>query len=94
MAEREPTANPVARADVGGCGGNGATPWTALHHEGTAHGLHAVEEAVAVGTEAPRQPAFLELLAATGPVECVVELESAGGKMRVSTGSMVVGIRL
>jgi hypothetical protein len=37
--------------------------------------------------QAPRPaPAFLELLTSptTGPVECVVELESFGGRMRVA----------
>ena len=63
------------------------------------HGLHCTTKALRLdymrlkkrlpaGTPSPRStpPAFLELLASptTGPVECVVELESAGGKMRVS----------
>src|ERR1043166_5953200 len=41
------SANPPAGADLGGGGGDGTAAWTALHHEGAANGLHAVEEAVA-----------------------------------------------
>ena len=63
------------------------------------HGLHCTTKALrldymrlkkrlSVGTQPPRStpPGFLELLAspATGPVECVVELESAGDRMRVT----------
>jgi hypothetical protein len=63
------------------------------------HGLHCTTKALRLdymrlkkrlpaGTPSPRStpPAFLELLTSptTRPVECVVELESAGGKMRVS----------
>jgi len=69
--------------------------WEAAVEMAQRHGLHCTTKALRMdytrlkkrlpaGTEAPRQPAFLELLAATGPVECVVELESAGDKMRVS----------
>ncbi len=62
------------------------------------HGLHCTTKALRMdymrlkkrlraGTQPPRPapPAFLELLASppTGPVECIVELESDGGKMRV-----------
>jgi hypothetical protein len=63
------------------------------------HGLHCTTKALRMdytrlkkrlpaGTQPPRStpPAFLELLAppGTGSVECVVELESAGDRMRVS----------
>ena len=71
--------------------------WEAAVEMAQRHGLHRTTKALRMdytrlkkrlpaGSEAPRQPAFLELLAspATGPVECVVELESAGDKMRVS----------
>ena len=67
------------------------------------HGLHPaakvlrmdymrLKKRLADGTSSvPRStaPGFLELLApATGLTECVVELESAGGKMRVATKGM------
>ena len=73
--------------------------WEAALEMAQRHGLHCTTKALRLdymrlkkrlpaGTPSPRStpPAFLELLAspATGPVECVVELESAGGKMRVS----------
>ena len=63
------------------------------------HGLHRTSKALRMdysrlkkrlpaGTQPsrPAPPAFLELLAAptTGPVECVVELESAADRMRVT----------
>jgi hypothetical protein len=65
--------------------------WEAAVEMARRHGLHCTTKALRMdymrlkkrlpaGTEAPRQPAFLELLSATG----LVELESAGGKMRVS----------
>ena len=70
--------------------------WEAAVEMAQRHGLHCTTKALRMdymrlkkrlpaGTQPPR-PAFLELLAspATGPVECVVEVESAGGKMRVS----------
>ena len=69
--------------------------WKAAVEMAQRHGLHSTTKALRMdytrlkkrlpaGAQPPRQPAFLELLATTGPVECVVELESAGGKMRVS----------
>ena len=72
--------------------------WEAAVEMAQRHGLHCTTKALRMdymrlkkrlpaGTQSPRSapPAFLELLAShtTGP-ECVVELESAGGKMRVS----------
>jgi hypothetical protein len=73
--------------------------WEAAVEMAQRHGLHCTTKALRMdymrlkkrlpaGTQPPRPAptAFLELLASptTGPVECVVELESAGGKMRVS----------
>jgi hypothetical protein len=72
--------------------------WEAAVEMAQRHGLHCTTKALrmdymrlkkrlAAGTPPrPATPAFLELLASptTGPVECVVELESAGGRMRVS----------
>ena len=73
--------------------------WEAAAEMAQRHGLHCTTKALRMdysrlkkrlpaGTQPsrPAPPAFLELLApsSTGPVECVVELESAGGKMRVS----------
>jgi hypothetical protein len=72
--------------------------WEAAVEMAQRHGLHRTTKALRMdymrlkkrlpaGTQPLRpQPAFLELLAppASGPVECVVELESACGKMRVS----------
>ena len=73
--------------------------WEAAVEMAQRHGLHCTTKALRMdymrlkkrlptGTQPPRStpPAFLELLASPtiGPVECVVELESTGGKMRVS----------
>src|ERR1700757_4483119 len=73
--------------------------WEAAVEMAQRHGLHCTTKALRMdytrlkkrlpaGTQPPRStaPAFLELLAppATGSVECVVELESAGDRMRVS----------
>ena len=72
--------------------------WEAAVEMAQRHGLHCTTKALRMdymrlkrrlpaGTQSarPAPPAFLELLASpTGPGECVVELESAGGKMRVS----------
>jgi hypothetical protein len=71
--------------------------WESAVEMAQRHGLHRTTKALRMdytrlkkrlpaGAQPPRQPAFLELLAspATGPAECVVELESTGGKMRVS----------
>jgi hypothetical protein len=73
--------------------------WEAAAEMAQRHGLHCTTKALrmdysrlkkrlppASQPSPPAPPAFLELLApsSTGPVECVVELESAGGKMRVS----------
>ncbi len=72
--------------------------WDAAVEMAQRHGLHCTTKALRMdymrlkkrlpaGTQPPQPvpPAFLELLASptTGP-ECVVELESAGGRMRVS----------
>jgi hypothetical protein len=72
--------------------------WEAAVEMAQRHGLHCTTNALRMdymrlkkrlpaGTQPPRPapPAFLELLAAptTGP-ECVVELESAGDRLRVS----------
>jgi hypothetical protein len=73
--------------------------WDAAVEMAQRHGLHCTTKALRLdymrlkkrlpsGTQPPRSaaaPAFLELLAAptTGP-ECVVELESGGGRLRVS----------
>ena len=86
MAEREPTTNPVAGADVESSGGDGAAAWLHRTTKALRMDYTRLKKRLPAGTEAPRQPAFLELLAspATGPVECVVELESAGDKLRVS----------
>src|SRR5437867_12339229 len=46
-AKRTSAAIAAAGADVGGGGGDGTAAWTAPHGEGAAHGLHAVEGAVA-----------------------------------------------
>lgn len=73
--------------------------WEAAVEMAQRHGLHCTTKALrmdytrlkkrlpppAAQSPRPQPPAFLELLAQpAGPVECVVELESAGGKMRVS----------
>ena len=73
--------------------------WEAAVEMAQRHGLHCVTKALrmdytrlkkrlppaAVQPLRPVPPAFLELVApTTGPVECVVELECASGKMRVS----------
>jgi hypothetical protein len=72
--------------------------WEAAVEMAQRHGLHCTTKALRMdymrlkkrlpgGTQPrPQPPAFLELLAppACGSVECVVEVESAGGKMRVS----------
>src|SRR6266481_1699125 len=72
--------------------------WEAAVEMAQRHGLHCATKALRMdytqlkkrlpaGTQSPRPApsAFLELLASpTGPGECVVELESAGGRMRVS----------
>ena len=73
--------------------------WEAAVEMAQRHGLHRTSKALRMdysrlkkrlpaGTQPsrPAPPAFLELLAAptTGPVECVVELESAGDRMRVT----------
>jgi hypothetical protein len=73
--------------------------WEAAVEMAQRHGLHCTTKALRLdymrlkkrlpaGAQPPRStpPAFLELFApsATGPVECVVELESAGDRMRVS----------
>jgi hypothetical protein len=73
--------------------------WEAAAEMAQRHGLHGTTKALRMdytrlkkrlpaGTQPPRPtpPAFLELLTSptTGPLECVVELESAGGRMRVS----------
>src|SRR5438105_6484005 len=47
VAQREPAAEPAAGADLGGGGGDGAAAWTSPHQQGAAHGLLAVEEAIA-----------------------------------------------
>ena len=73
--------------------------WEAAVELAQRHGLHCTTKALRLdymrlkkrlpaGAPSPRStpPAFLELLTSpiTGPVECVVELESAGDKMRVT----------
>lgn len=73
--------------------------WEAAVEMAQRHGLHCTTKALRMdymrlkkrllaGTPPPRPtpPEFLELLASptTGPVECVVELESASDRMRVS----------
>jgi hypothetical protein len=73
--------------------------WEAAVEMAQRHGLHCTTKALRMdymrlkkrlpaGTQPPRStpPAFLELLASptSGPVECVVELESAGDRMRVT----------
>src|ERR1700686_1506396 len=73
--------------------------WEAAVEMAQRHGLHCTTKALRMdymrlqkrlraGTQPPRStpPAFLELLASatTAAVECVVELESAGDKMRVT----------
>jgi hypothetical protein len=73
--------------------------WEAAVDMAQRHGLHCTSKALrmdytrlkkrlppAAQPPRPAPPAFLELVAAptTGPVECVVELESACGRMRVS----------
>ena len=73
--------------------------WEAAVEMAQRHGLHCTTKALRMdymrlkkrlpaGTPPPRPtpPTFLELLASptTGPVECVVELESASDRMRVS----------
>lgn len=73
--------------------------WEAAVEMAQRHGLHCTTKALRMdymrlkkrlpaGTQPSRSTsaAFLELLASptTGPVECVVELESAGDRMRVT----------
>jgi len=73
--------------------------WEAAAEMAQRHGLHSTTKALRLdytrlkkrlplAAQPPRStpPAFLELLAppTAGPVECVVELESAGGRMRVA----------
>ena len=73
--------------------------WEAAVEMAQRHGLHCTSKTLRMdymrlkkrlpaSTQPPRStpPAFLELFAATaaGSVECVVELESAGDKLRVS----------
>lgn len=73
--------------------------WQAAVEMVQRHGLHCTTKALrmdymrlkkrlppAVQAAGPASPAFLELLAAprSGPVEYVVEWESAGGRMRVA----------
>jgi hypothetical protein len=73
--------------------------WAAAVEMAQRHGLHrttktlrldymGLKKRLPAGTQSPRAtpPAFLELFGspATGPMECVVELESAGERMRVS----------
>ena len=72
--------------------------WEAAVEMAQRHGLHCTTKALRMdytrlkkrlppAAQQPRPaPAFLELLTtpAPGPVECVVELESAGGRMRVA----------
>jgi hypothetical protein len=75
------------------------TIWTAAIELAQRHGVHRTAKALrmdymqlkrrlsaATHTQGPAPPAFLELLAspATGPTECVVELESGRGRMRVA----------
>src|SRR5712692_6810148 len=66
VAKRTSTANAAAGADVGVGGRDGTAAWTAPHGEGAAHGLHAVEGAVAGDSAGARRstPGFLELLTA------------------------------
>ena len=73
--------------------------WEAAAEMAQRHGLHCTTKALRMDymrlkkrlppgaqPSRPAPPAFLELLApsTTGPVECVVELESAGDRMRVT----------
>ena len=73
--------------------------WEAAVEMAQRHGLHCTTKALRLdymrlkkrlpaSASPPRSkpPAFLELLASptTGPVECVVELDSAGDRLRVS----------
>ncbi len=73
--------------------------WEAAVEMAQRHGLHCttktlrmdymrLKKRLPAGAQPsrPAPPAFLELLAspATAPVECVVELESAGDRLRVS----------
>jgi hypothetical protein len=75
------------------------TIWEAAAEMAQRHGLHCTTKALrmdytrlkkrlpaAAQPPLPAPPAFLEMLAspAAAPVECVVELESAGGRMRVA----------
>jgi hypothetical protein len=75
------------------------TIWTAAIELAQRHGVHRTAKVLrmdymqlkrrlstATHTQQPAPAAFLELLAspATGPTECVVELESARGRMRVA----------
>ena len=81
---------------LGGGRRNGPMARSAPRSQGVAHGLHAVEEAFGGEECSPRvprsaPPAFLELLPpAAGRGECVVELESAGGKIRVAMKGMML----
>jgi len=74
--------------------------WEAAVEMAQRHGLHCTTKTLrmdymrlkkrlppAAPPSQPAPPAFLELLASptNGPVECVVEVESAGGRMRVTT---------
>ena len=73
--------------------------WGAAAEMAQRHGLHRTTKALRMDytrlkerlppiaqLPRPAPPAFLEMLAlpATPPAECVVELESAGGRLRVS----------
>lgn len=76
-----------------------ASIWAAAAEMAQRHGLHRTTKALrldytrlkkrmtaATQASGPAPPAFLELLgpASGGPVECVVEWESARGRMRVA----------
>ena len=88
VAKRASAAIAAARADVGGGGRDGTAAGITPHGEGAAAGLHAVEGAVASDSAAASRggsgvPGTVTA-PATGPAECVVELESARGRMRVA----------
>lgn len=77
-----------AAITAAGGGRDGAAAWTALHDEGPATGLHAVEEAAAcwsavAWTDAAEVPGT-DGLPREGAAECVVEVESSRGRMRVA----------